>query len=103
MEAISHAGQAIGVLAADGVVLASEKKITSKLLETGGSSEKTYKIDDHICSAVAGITADANLLINYCRRTAQSYLLRYNQPMPVEQLLQNVCDLKQGYTQYGGA
>ena len=32
MEAISNAGSAIGVLAKDGVVLAAEKKITSKVL-----------------------------------------------------------------------
>ena len=31
MEAISNAGSAIGVLAADGVVLAAEKRITSKV------------------------------------------------------------------------
>ena len=31
MEAISNAGAALGVLATDGVVLAAEKKITSKV------------------------------------------------------------------------
>jgi 20S proteasome alpha/beta subunit len=51
---------------------------------------------------VAGITADANNLINYSRLEAQKYLYRYNQPIPVEQLVQNLCNMKQGYTQYGG-
>ena len=32
MEAISNAGAAVGVLAVDGVVLAAEKRITSKVL-----------------------------------------------------------------------
>ena len=32
MEAISNAGSALGVLARDGVVLAAEKKITSKVV-----------------------------------------------------------------------
>lgn len=32
MEAISNAGSALGVLAKDGVVLAAEKKITSKVV-----------------------------------------------------------------------
>ena len=31
MEAISNAGAALGVLASDGVVLAAEKRITSKV------------------------------------------------------------------------
>lgn len=53
-------------------------------------------------TGVAGITADANSLINYARNAAQRYLLSYDDDMPVEQLAQRLCDLKQGYTQYGG-
>ncbi|KAI8928380.1 proteasome subunit alpha type 4 [Entophlyctis helioformis] len=101
MEAISHAGTALGVLAKDGVVLAAERKTASKLLENI-SHEKIYKLSDSICCAVAGITADANTLINNCRLHAQKFLFRYNEAIPVEQLVQNLCDLKQGYTQYGG-
>jgi len=101
MEAISHAGVAVGILAQDGIVLAAEKKITSKLLEVG-SSEKMYKVDDHLACGVAGLTADANILVNYARVAAQRHTLTYGEPIPVEQLLQNVCDLKQGYTQFGG-
>eukprot|EP00743_Colponemidia_sp_Colp-15_P000301 GILK01000351.1.p1 GENE.GILK01000351.1~~GILK01000351.1.p1 ORF type:complete len:264 (-),score=44.82 GILK01000351.1:75-749(-) len=102
MEAINHAGAAVGILASDGVVLAAEKKITSKLLEPSKSSEKMYMFDNHIACAVAGITSDANILINYARLAAQRYTFAYQEPMPVEQLIQNLCDLKQGYTQYGG-
>jgi 20S proteasome subunit alpha 3 len=40
MEAISHAGAAIGILSKDGVVLAAEKLVTSKLLDPGKTSEK---------------------------------------------------------------
>lgn len=88
MEAISNAGAAIGVLAKDGVVLAAEKKITSKvlvdialsvcsqtwklqayaerllqLLDTnavGVRREKMYKLDEHIACAVAGLTGKAD-------------------------------------------
>lgn len=54
-----------------------------------------------IC-AVAGMTADANILINYARQAAQRYLLTYNEDIPCEQLVRKLCDLKQGYTQHGG-
>lgn len=102
MEAISNAGAAIGVLAKDGVVLAGEKRITSKLLAPSKSAEKMYKIDDHLACAVAGITADANILINTARLQAQRYTFAYQEPIPVEQLVQSLCDTKQGYTQFGG-
>ncbi|EIE20105.1 20S proteasome alpha subunit C [Coccomyxa subellipsoidea C-169] len=105
MEAISNAGAALGVLAVDGVVLAAEKRITSKLLDTnavGVRREKMYKLADHVACAVAGITADANILINKCRLAAQQYEFAYQEPIPVEQLVRSLCDNKQGYTQFGG-
>lgn len=105
MEAISNAGAAIGILATDGVVLIAEKKITSKLLDThavGVRREKMYRLDDHISCAVAGITADANILVNMSRLAAQRYYYAYQEPIPVEQLVRALCDSKQGYTQFGG-
>ena len=51
---------------------------------------------------MAGLTADANILINYAREAAQRYLLTYNTDIPCEQLVRRLCDLKQGYTQRGG-
>eukprot|EP00656_Telonema_subtile_P006481 TRINITY_DN129_c0_g1_i5.p1 TRINITY_DN129_c0_g1~~TRINITY_DN129_c0_g1_i5.p1 ORF type:complete len:193 (+),score=48.38 TRINITY_DN129_c0_g1_i5:161-739(+) len=102
MEAIGHAGAALGVLAKDGVVLAAEKIVTSKLLEVEKTSEKMYMVDDRIACAVAGIRADANILINRARLIAQQHQFKYQEPMPVEQLIQQICDLKQGYTQFGG-
>lgn len=42
MEAISHAGTVIGVLATDGVVLAAEKRVTGKLLDLSGAKEGGY-------------------------------------------------------------
>ena len=51
-----------------------------QLLDTqavGVRREKMYRLDDHIACAVAGITADANILVNTCRLQAQRYLLTY--------------------------
>ncbi|WFC94211.1 proteasome endopeptidase complex [Malassezia brasiliensis] len=102
MEAISHAGTVLGILAKDGVVLAAEKKVTSKLLEQHKSSEKVFQLSGNVIAGVAGLTADANSLVNYGRNAAQKYLLSYDDDIPVEQLVQRLCDMKQGYTQFGG-
>jgi 20S proteasome subunit alpha 3 len=102
MTAIGHAGAAVGVLSSEGVVLAAEKKTSSKLLDTTKRSEKMYVIDSHITCAVAGITADANILVNQARLAAQRYMYAYQEPIPVEYLLQLICDTKQTYTQWGG-
>jgi len=100
--------------------------VTSKLLEQDTSAEKLYVLNEYVDTflggeyiyisglglvlmhnsnmicAVAGMTADANILINYARQAAQRYLLTYNEEIPCEQLVRRMCDLKQGYTQHGG-
>lgn len=61
MEAISHAGTVIGVLAKDGVVLAAEKKVTGKLLDLsgaqtggyGGSGEKIFLLNSCVFSLLS--------------------------------------------------
>lgn len=103
-----------------------EKKTTSKLLAKSKSSEKIYKIDDHFACAVAGpcaplptrraaappltpvasrpgLTSDANILINFARRTAQRSKFTFQEPQPLEENIQRLCDTKHGYTQFGGA
>lgn len=102
VEAINNAGTAVGILASDGVVMAGEKQKVTKLLEAPKSSEKIYKIDDHVAAVVAGLTADANILINQARVSAQQYAYKYGERIPVEDLVKQVCDHKQLYTQYGG-
>lgn len=57
----------------------------------------------NVVVGVAGLTADASSMVNLMRLTAQRHLSVYDEDMPVEQLCKRLCDVKQGYTQYGGA
>lgn len=103
MEAIGHAGTCLGIKAIDGVVLAAECPASNKLLDDSVfRSEKIYKLNEDIACSVAGITSDANVLINNLRLSAQRYALHYGEPIPLEQLVSQLCDIKQAYTQYGG-
>lgn len=102
MEAIGHAGTCLGILAKDGVLLAAERRNTNKLLDEVAYSEKIYKLHDDMVCSVAGITSDANVLTNELRLIAQRYLLQYQEPIPCEQLVSTLCDMKQAYTQFGG-
>ncbi|KAI5952381.1 PRE9 [Candida jiufengensis] len=101
-EAISMAGTALGIVTKEGIVLACEKKITSKLLDDDGSSEKIYIINDQLICAVAGMTSDASILVNNARVQSQNYLKTYNEEIPCEILIKRVANIKQGYTQHGG-
>ncbi|KAI5450869.1 Proteasome subunit alpha type-3 [Naganishia albida] len=119
MEAISQAGTVMAVLTKEGVVMVAEKKVTGKLLDlsltagantggegieawTGGGGEKIFLLNSNILAGVAGITSDANSLVNYARNACQRHLLTYDEEIPVEMLAKTLCDMKQGYTQFGG-
>jgi len=96
------AGCTIGVLATNGVVLAGEKKTTSKLLDQSKQHEKVFQLNNQLFCAVAGLTSDANVLIQKLRVSAHRHVFTYGESIPVEQLVTSICDTKQGYTQFGG-
>ncbi len=90
--------QALGARYFGGEALYFERVCTTTLVLI---SKSNLRSSNMIC-AVAGMTSDANILINYARQAAQRYLLTYNEDIPCEQLVRRLCDLKQGYTQHGG-
>lgn len=102
IEAINNAGTCVGILAKDGIVMASERRVTSGLLAPSKTSEKTYRLAPHAACNVAGLTADANILIDQARLRSGRYYFSYLEPIPIEQLVEYVCNYKQFYTQRGG-
>lgn len=102
MEAIGNAATCVGILANDGVVIAAEKRNLNKLLDELPTSEKIYKLNDDSACGVSGITSDANVLTNELRLAAQRYTLQYQEPIPIEQMVRSLADIKQIYTQIGG-
>ncbi|KAJ8939640.1 hypothetical protein NQ314_011060 [Rhamnusium bicolor] len=93
MEAISHAGTCLGILANDGILLAAERRNTNKLLDEVFTSEKIYKLNEDMVCSVAGITSDANVLTNELRLIGQRYLFQYGESIPCEQLVSWLCDV----------
>ncbi len=91
---------AVGVVYANGVVLAAAKQ-TAKLMVTT-KNEKILKIDEHIGVAACGIISDARVLIDYARIRAQINRLTFNEPIETYVLVKDVADRKQRFTQLGG-
>lgn len=71
IEAINNAGTCVGLQSLDGIVLAAERRVVSKLLAPSKTSEKTYKLSDNTICLVAGLTADANILMQEARVKSQ--------------------------------
>ena len=65
-------------------------------------SEKIFKVDDHIGVAIAGLTADARVLVDRARVQAQVNILNYDEKISVKDSTLNICEYLQLFTQNAG-
>jgi len=101
-ESVRRGTATAGVVFKDGAVLVADRRIANPKLAESSSVEKIHQVDDHIGAATAGLVADARVLVDYARLTAQINKVTYNEPISLEMLVRAVCDYKQQYTQFGG-
>jgi len=101
LEAVRRGKTAIGIKASNGAVIGVHKEATSPLMDLE-QIQKIYMVDKHIGCAIAGLHADARVLVDFARVQSQINQITYGEPIDVEVLTKKVCDLKQNYTQIGG-
>lgn len=98
-KAVDNSGTAIGIRCKDGIVLAVEKLVPSKLL-VPKSNRRILTADRHIGIATAGLFTDARHLVNRIRSEAQSYKDMYKSSIPSQVISERVAQYVQAYTLY---
>jgi 20S proteasome subunit alpha 7 len=71
-KAVESSGTAIGIRCTDGIVMAVEKPLISKMLVTG-SNRRAFGVDAHAGIVVTGFPADGRQIVNRAREEAKSY------------------------------
>lgn len=99
MKAVENGGTSIGIKCKDGIVLATEKIINSKLL-VPGKNRRIQTIDRHIGVAYSGLLPDGRHFVNRGREEALSFKNIYKTPISVTHLMDRLGIYVQNYTCY---
>ena len=92
----------IGIVGKDSVVIVADRRQRDKLV-IEDSANKINEVDDHIICTSAGITSDARVLIEKARVISQQHRVTYDSKPSTESIVREIADIKQQFTQYGGA
>jgi len=101
-KAIKGGATSLGMVCKDGVVLLADRKVTDELMEMK-SIQKIFQVDDHIGASATGYLMDGRVLIERAQLLAQQYRITYDSPIDVLNIVKEISNVKQVYTQLGGA
>jgi len=83
----------VGVICRDGVILASDTRVTMGFFVAHHKGKKVYKIDDHLAMTISGNVADAQKAVEILKVNAQLYRLNNGRPMPVSSAARLISNL----------
>ncbi|MCJ1380971.1 hypothetical protein MMC17_004080 [Xylographa soralifera] len=99
VKAVENGGTAIGIRCKDGVVLAVEKIISSKLLKPG-ANKRISTVDRNVGVVSSGLVPDGRHFVSRARDEASSWRSTYKGPIPIAALASRLGGYVQAYTLY---
>jgi len=73
----------IGIVCQDGIVLATDTRVTMGYFIAHRHGKKVYPLDTHMAMTIAGGVADAQNVVEILQANARLFALNNNRPMPV--------------------
>lgn len=83
----------VGVVCRDGVILASDTRVTMGFFVAHRKGKKVYKIDEHLAMTISGNVADAQRTVEVLTANAKLYRLNMARPMPVSSAARLVANM----------
>ena len=97
LNAVAAGATSLGISATDGVVIATEKKLPSILVDDA-TVQKIAMLTPNIGVVYSGMGPDYRVLVRKARKTAQAYHRLYNEHIPVAQLVRETAAVMQEFT-----
>ncbi|GJP59384.1 hypothetical protein CLOP_g11705 [Closterium sp. NIES-67] len=101
LNAVAAGATSLGIKATNGVVIATEKKLPTELIDET-SVKKIQLLTENTGVVYSGIGPDSRVLVRKSRKSAQSYYTVYREVIPVSQLVRETAAVMQEFTQSGG-
>ena len=73
----------MGLVCNDGVILASDTRVTMGLYVTNKHGKKVYQIDHHLAMTISGTLADGQMAVDVLSANARLYRINNGRPLPV--------------------
>lgn len=97
LNAVAAGATSLGIACTDGVVIATEKKLPSILVDES-TVQKILMLTPNIGVVYSGMGPDYRVLVRKARKTAQAYYRLYHEHIPVAQLVREVAAVMQEFT-----
>lgn len=90
---VSRGTTTIGATCSDGVILASDTRVTMGYFVAHKRGKKVYQIDDHLAMTIAGTVADAQRVVDIAAANAKLYKINNCRPIPVASAARVIANL----------
>jgi proteasome beta subunit len=91
--AVYHGTTTVGLVCSDGVVLATDTRVTAGGFIAHKRGKKLLKIDDNIAMTISGGVADAQNVVDTLKYYTNLYRIERGRPMPVKAAAQVVSNM----------
>lgn len=100
LNAVAQGATSLGLKANNGVVIATEKKLPSLLIDET-TVNKVMLLSPNVGVVYSGMGPDFRVLVRKARKRAQQYYMLYKENIPVAQLVRETAIVMQEFTQRG--
>lgn len=102
MEAAAQGTPIVGIISNATIFMAAPQILPSPLMQDDGT-RRFSQVTDEICIAHSGIAADGRVLVAEAHRIAVEYQYTFDEPVPLQYLLEELAQVFQQYTMKPGA
>ena len=97
LNAVNAGATSLGIKATNGVVLATEKKLPSILVDES-TVQKISLVTPNMGVTYSGMGPDSRVLVRKARKSGQVYYRQYHEQIPVAQLVRETATVMQEFT-----